>query len=207
MSGGILERVIFRPARRNESRTIARLFSMASDGVADYVWTKSVKPGEDVLDAGERRYSDEDSLFSYKNCLVAESDGKTAGMMAAFPMDRPYDPGTSWETDPVLVPYSRLEQHGSYYISGMALFPEYRGMGIGTKFLEIAEEKAAQCNLPQLSLIVFEENEGAVRLYRRHGFYEIMREPVVPHPLIKYSGQALLMVKNVRLSPATYWPS
>ena len=197
MSGDMLERITFRPARRNESRTIARLYSMASDGVADYIWTKSAKPGEDMLDAGERRYSDESSQFSYRNCTVAESGGEIAGMMAAFPMDRPYDPGTSRETDPVLVPYGKLEQHGSYYISGMALFPEYRGMGIGTKFLEIAEEKALQFELPRLSLIVFEENEGALRLYKRHGFYEIMREPVVPHPLIKYSGQALLMVKNV----------
>ena len=122
-------------------------------------------------------------------------------------MDRPYDPGTSWETDPVLAPYSRLEQPGSYYISGIALFPGYRGMGIGTKFLDIAEEKALQFKLPLLSLIVFEENDGAVRLYKRLGFYEIMREPVVPHPLIKYSGAALLMVKNVMPARGTSWPS
>lgn len=198
MSGDILERILFRPARRDESRTIARLFSMASDGVADYVWTKYARPGEDILDAGVRRYSGESSLFSYRNCVIAESGGKIAGMMAAFSMHRPDDPGASGETDPVLAPYSRLEQYNSYYISGMALFPEHRGMGIGTKFLEIAEERAARYNLPQLSLIVFEENEGAVRLYERRGFYEIMREPVVPHPLIKYSGQALLMVKDVR---------
>ena len=204
MSGNILERIVFRTARRDESRTIARLFSIASDGVADYVWKKSAKPGEDILDAGERRYSDEGSLFGYKNCLVAESDGEIAGMMVAFPMDRPYDSATSWETDPVLVPYSRLEKHGSYYISGMALFPEYRGMGIGTKFLEIAEEKAVRYGLPGISLIVFEENEGALRLYRRHGFYEIMREPVVPHRLIKYSGMALLMVKDVMPDRATF---
>ena len=59
MSGGMLERITFRQARKDESRTIARLFSIASDGVADYVWTKSLNPGEDILDAGERRYSDE----------------------------------------------------------------------------------------------------------------------------------------------------
>ena len=206
MNGDILEKILFRPARRDESRTIARLFSMASDGVADYVWTKYAKPGEDILDAGERRYSDESSLFSYRNCVIAESGGKIAGMMAAFSMHRPDDPGASGETDPVLAPYGGLEQYNSYYISGIALFPEHRGMGIGTKFLEIAEERAVRYNLPQLSLIVFEENEGAVRLYERRGFYEIMREPVVPHPLIKYSGQALLMVKDVRSVRGTSSP-
>lgn len=204
MSADILERIIFRQAGRDDSRSIAGPFGMASDGVADYVSTKSLKPGEAILDAGERRYSDESSPFGYKNCLIAECGGETAGMMAAFPMYRPDDPGTRGETDPVLVPYSGLEQHGSYYISGMALFPGYQGMGIGTKFLEIAEEKAARRNLPLLSLIVFEENEGALRLYKRHGFYEIMREPVVPHTLIKYSGMALLMVKNIMPDRGTF---
>ena len=52
MSGGTLDRITFRPARKDESRTIAMLFSLASDGVADYVWTKCAKPGEAMLDAG-----------------------------------------------------------------------------------------------------------------------------------------------------------
>jgi len=130
--------------------------------------------------------------------VIAESGGKIAGMLAAFPMPEPDDTVSQAETDPVLIPYSRLEQHNSYYIAGMALYPEYRGRGIGTKFLEIAAEKAAGLDLPQLSLIVFEQNEGAKKLYERHGFYEIMRERVVPHKLIHHTGYGLLMVKDIR---------
>jgi ribosomal protein S18 acetylase RimI-like enzyme len=80
----------------------------------------------------------------------------------------------------------------------MAVYHEYRGKGIGTKFLEIAAEKAPSLRLPWLSLIVFEENERAKRLYERHGFYEVMRENVVPHELIHHTGDALLMVKDIK---------
>ena len=69
-------------------------------------------------------------------------------------------------------------------------------MGIGTKFLKIAESKAKELNLPQLSLIVFEGNTGAKKLYERHGFRVTDREPIVPHELIRHTGYALLMVKN-----------
>lgn len=193
----ISEGAIYRPAEKGESRTIARLYSMSSDGVSDYIWTTLAKPGEDILDVGERRYSDESLLFSYKNCIVAEYHGEIIGMLVAFPMYLPDGPNAANEPDPVLVPYARLEKDSSYYIMGVAVLPENRGKGVGTKFLELAAEKAREHGLSQLSLIVFEQNEGAKRLYERHGFYEIAREEVVPHELIHYTGYALLMVKDI----------
>jgi len=45
--------------------------------------------------------------------------------------------------------------------------------------------------------VAFEENRGAVRLYRRLGYREIARAPIVPHPLIRSTGDALLMVTEV----------
>ncbi len=198
MTQNFLDKVVFRPARKDECRTIARLYSISSDGLADYIWTTLAKPGEDILDVGARRYSNEDLLFSYNNCVIAEHDGEIIGMLVAFPMYVPEDPGAVRETDPVLVPFTVLEKDKSYYIMGVAVFPEHRGKGVGTKFLEIAERKAVENNLPQISLIVFDQNVGAKKLYERHGFYEIMREPVLPHELIHHTGYALLMVKDVK---------
>ncbi len=79
----------------------------------------------------------------------------------------------------------------------MAVFPEYRGRRIGTKFLSLAEEHAKEQGCTKLSLIVFEQNAGANRLYERYGCREVAREPVVSHPLLHYSGDALLMVKEI----------
>jgi len=150
----------FRPAKKSESRSIAQLFGIASDGVADYIWTKLAEPGEDVLDVGQRRYEQEDSLFSYKNVVVAVYKDKIIGMLVTFPMvvDKGVD---HLEEDPVLVPYSKLEEDNSFYVCGVALLPEYRGSGIGSKVMAIADEQAKEKSLSKLSLVVFEQNKGA----------------------------------------------
>ncbi len=189
------DKVIFRSAMKSECRTIASLYSISSDGVADYIWKNLAAVGEDMLDVGQRRYEREDSVFSYKNCVVAELEGKIVSMLVAFPMEVDEGP-PDIEIDPVLVPYSKLEEDNSYYICGMAVFPEYRGHGLGTRMLELAETQAKKQGFKKLSLIVFEQNQGAKRLYERHDYQEVSREPVVPHELIHYTGDALLMVKK-----------
>jgi ribosomal protein S18 acetylase RimI-like enzyme len=184
----------FRPARKEDCATIAALYSISSDGVADYIWTKLADPDEDILIIGQRRYEREDSAFSYRNCTVVEDEGKIVGMLVAFPMQA--DPSDE-ESDPVLAPYSKLEEDNSYYVCGMALFPEHRGRGTGTRLLALAEEHARDKGFKKVSLIVFEQNTGAKQLYDRTGYHEVRREPIYPHPLIHYTGDAILMVKEI----------
>ena len=183
-----------RPAHKYECRRIAELYRISSDGVADYIWTKLAQPGEDILDVGRRRYERQGTPFSYENCKMVELLGAVVGMLVAFPMriDAKYK-----ETDPYLVPYSVLEEDQSYYICGMAVDEEHRGKGIGTALLDEAEQTCRHLGLLKLSLIVFEQNVNARRLYERSGYTERRRHSVVPHPLIHYSGDALLMVKDL----------
>ncbi len=185
----------FRSAEKSDCRAIASLYSISSDGVADYIWTKLAQPGEAILDVGQRRYERENSVFSYQNCTVAILEDTLVGMLVAFPMlvDKDAEP----ETDPVLVPYSKLEEDNSYYVCGVAIFSEYRGRGMGTQLMTLAEKHAASQGFSKLSLIVFEQNHGAKRLYDRLGYHEVAREPIVSHPLIHYSGDAILMVKEL----------
>jgi ribosomal protein S18 acetylase RimI-like enzyme len=61
------------------------------------------------------------------------------------------------------------------------------------------DERARAVDRPRVSLICFERNEGAMRLYRRLGFEELARRPVVPHPLLHYpDGDAVLLAKAVQ---------
>ncbi len=186
----------FRPAKRSECRAIATLYRISSDGLADYIWTKLTGPEEDILDVGQRRYEQEDLVFSYKNCVVVTHDKKIIRMLVGFPME--IESGVNdLEEDPVLVPYSKLEEANSYYIWEMALVPKYRNQGISCKLVALAEDNAREMSYEKLSLIVFEQNEGALRLYERYGFEEVARDPVGPHPLIRHTGDVLLMVKTI----------
>lgn len=188
---------MLRAAVKADCRRIAELYRISSDGVADYIWSRLAAPGEDPLEVGRRRYAREGTPFSYENCTLVEADGTVIGMLVAFPVT--VEPGAA-ETDPVLLPYSLLEEDQSYYLCGMAIEAGFRGRGIGTRLLGEAERTARAIGLHKLSLIVFEQNAGAKRLYERWGFAERSRQPVVPHPLIHYTGDALLMVKALAVA-------
>ncbi len=190
----MMTNIAFRPAIKADCRTIAKLYSISSDGVSDYIWTKLAEPGEDIIDVGQRRYEQEDSVFSYKNCTVATCGKQVIGMLVAFPF---FSSEGEEELDPILAPYNRLEEDNSFYICSMSVLPEFRGQGIGHKFLMIAERLAREQDMDKLSLIVVEEKEGAHRLYLKHGYREVARDAIVPHPLIRCSGSALLMVKHI----------
>ena len=189
----------FRPAVKADCPQIAELFAVASGGVSVYVWSLMADefPGLSPLEIGALRYARDDIPFSYRNCTVAAPGGRLAGMMVAFPMEvRPetVDSAPAAAPPPVLRPYAELEDQGSYYICGIALYPEYRALGFGSQFLDIAREQARTFGMERLSLIAFADNVGAVRLYQRHGFRITDRRPVVRHPLIRHTGDALLMV-------------
>jgi ribosomal protein S18 acetylase RimI-like enzyme len=188
--------VTFRPAKRDDARVIAELFQISSEGVADYVWSQIDDPEYadlSPIELGAVRYGRENVNFSYQNCDIAEIDGKPVGMLHAYVMgdDVGHAPD---DIDPVLRPYAELEEPRSLYISGLALFDEYRGSGIGTRLLDFAYKRARAEGMKKISLICFEENAGAYRLYEREGFKERKRREVVPHPLIRHGGDAVLMV-------------
>jgi ribosomal protein S18 acetylase RimI-like enzyme len=133
--------------------------------------------------------------------VIAQVADVVAGMLLTFAMP-PADPLIRTAAPPfggsdVFAPYKYLEAPGTWYICGVALYSGYRGQGIGSQLLEIARRQARERGYRQTSLVAFEQNSGAVRLYRRLGYREIARAPIVPHPLIRSTGDALLMVADI----------
>jgi ribosomal protein S18 acetylase RimI-like enzyme len=60
------------------------------------------------------------------------------------------------------------------------LFEKYRSYGIGSQLLAMAEQQAKDQAIDKLSLIVFEQNIGARKLYETMGYQEVARETVYP---------------------------
>ena len=200
---------VFRPASADDSRFIAGMIDISSDGVALIEWTEDSQnaAGRTALDIGAEMESSKEGDYSYRNCWIAEVSGQHAGMLLGFPMAarKPDDiVAPPFDGSDVFAPYKYLEAADTWYICGVAVLPEYRGLGIGTGLMQLAEEQAQVQGYDRVSLVVFEDNEAAVRLYRRLGYEVIDQAPVVPHPLIRYGGNALLMVASIRGSTATH---
>jgi len=194
----------FRPAAPADCRRIAELFALASAGVSVLVWTTKANdyPGLSPIEIGEQRYARENTDFSYQNCVVAEEGGAIIGMLVTFAIPQETDETPAGEdadadsNDP-LAPYAALEVPGSWYICGVAVEPEHQGRSLGSTFLDVARQQARERGFDTLSLIVFAQNTGALRLYKREGFTVVDSRPVIPHPLIQYAGEALLMTAKV----------
>ncbi len=85
----------FRRATSKDVRRIAELFRIASDGVAEYVWSTLAPeyPGLAPLEIGVQRYAREDNPFGFKNCVIAERGGDVLGMLVTFPIAQPAPAG------------------------------------------------------------------------------------------------------------------
>jgi ribosomal protein S18 acetylase RimI-like enzyme len=188
-----------RPASSDDCPVIARAIAISSGGYAQIGWEdrRPQYPGLTLLEIGSRLYTEDRPPYTWRNCVIAQGD-EPLGIMLAFGIDAEYesaeppaDPGPA--TEDVYYP-ARMQVTHSWYVCAMTVFEPWRGQGIGSHFLRLAREQAAQRGYGRLSLIAFEQNPGSVRLYRRHGFEVVERRRIVPHPMIEYQGDALLMV-------------
>ncbi len=141
---------IFRPATREDTRELAELVAIASGGVVEYVWDTLAPeyPGLTPVEIGAARYAREDGDLSYRNCTVAEQDGKVVGVLHAYTMDAEPEAEDHGPVDPILEPYAGLEVPGSYYVRAMAVFPEHRGEGLGTRMLENGQRSGTRTRVP-----------------------------------------------------------
>lgn len=198
----------FRAANVNDCPKIAQLFSIATDGGSNYIWStlQADYPGLSLLEIGTKRFASEQTNFSYQNCVVVEHNNEVVGMMVTFEASEPESELNSGvannseisSSQPAfLAPSYRLKAPGTWYIGGLAVFPDFRGQGIGTQLLSIARQQAQQQGFQELSLLAFEQNTRAIKLYERNGFTLIDYAPVVPHKLIRYVGNVLLMIAPI----------
>ena len=81
----------------------------------------------------------------------------------------------------MFVPLQELENlaPGTWYVNVLAVRPQFRGLGLGTRLLEFADETGRAHGKRGMSVIVSDANPGARRLYERCGYREAAARAMV----------------------------
>lgn len=198
-SMSVASQIRMRCATGADARAVARLIAIAGEGIPTWLWSREAKDGQDPLFVGTERAARPDAVFSYRNAVLAERGGEVAGMMLGYRLavPTPRDLAGLDDLPALLRPIVELEYQvpGSFYINALAVFEGYRDAGVGTRLLQAAAGRATSLGCTRLSVQVFSQNIGAVRLYERNGFRKVDSRPVEPHPCHPYDDRVLLMLR------------
>jgi ribosomal protein S18 acetylase RimI-like enzyme len=170
-----------RMGRIEDAAAMAELVNYAGEGLPVYLWAKSAEPGETAWDVGRRRAERDEGAFSYRNAYVIEADGACAGCLIGYLQPKEPEPIDYASMPPMFVPMQELENlaPNTWYVNVLAVFPQYRRQGLGSKLLDLAEELAREAGMPGMSIIIDDANLGARRLYEGRGYRETASRPMV----------------------------
>jgi ribosomal protein S18 acetylase RimI-like enzyme len=166
---------MFRPACQEDAADIIPLLYEAIGDIAHSLTGTGSR--EDALPVLEQFFRQQHNRISYENAVVLEEDHRAAGFMLAYhgsraeKLDRPFLEHLAGlgQANPCIVPEAGESE---YYLDCLAVHPDYRGKGIGTKLLAYFQRQAEEQGYPLISLLVEKDNSGAKSLYTRMGYIE-----------------------------------
>lgn len=185
-----------RPANIGDAVHLAALVDMASLGLASYNWRLMAEPGQAPFEVGRARAMRETGDFSYRNAYIAEVDGTPSGVLIGYVLPDPYDAALIAKASEMFRPLAELESEaaGRWYINVLAVYPEYRGQGIGKALLTHAGA-VGRIAPKGMAIIVASQNDRALKLYKRAGYEAVSRRRFTPPPGIGEEGDFLLLTK------------
>ncbi len=190
---------MFRAATPDDAAALAALVNFAGESLPLYLWGRMAEPGEDPWEIGRRRALRDAGSFSYRNATVAEIGGAVAATLIGYRLPDVPEPVDWSEMPAMFVPLQQLEDlaPGTWYVNVLATMPEFRGRGLGTRLLRLADEFAADTAAKGLSLVVADANAGARRFYGRCVYREVAARPMVKDDWGGSGRNWLLLVKDL----------
>jgi ribosomal protein S18 acetylase RimI-like enzyme len=189
------DKPVIRQGKLSDAGALAELVNLAGEGMPVQLWEGMREPGETAWDVGRRRASRDEGSFSWRNAVVAEAEGQVAGALMGYPQPAIPEAIDYGAMPPAFVPLQELENlaPNTWYVNVLAVFPAFRGQGVGTTLMAVAEDIAAKEGKPGLSVIVSDANTDAKRLYLACGYRQAATRPKVKDAL-RLDGQTWILL-------------
>jgi ribosomal protein S18 acetylase RimI-like enzyme len=193
--------ITYRTARYEDCGKIAKLMDLASGGIIDFLYHdlfEDLEPAEFV----ERNLQSAQDPYNYNSAIVADMDGAVVGVCYSYPSSYHGLSDNSRLTLPVdrlacLNDFFNARIENSWYIDSFAVNPSMQGSGIGKRLLDMTIEKARKESFSTLTLMVFADNEKALRFYFKNNFEVAQKVCLDRQELIPHDGGCFLMQKDL----------
>lgn len=169
-----------RPGRITDAEAMAELVNYAGEGLPLYLWSGLAEPGETAWDVGVKRAARDQGGFSYRNAVMIDAGGAAAGCLIGYAIADEVAPVPA-DIPAMFRPLLELENlaPGSWYVNVLAVMPQHRAKGFGSRLLAVADELGRAAGKRAMSVIVSDANAGARRLYERCGYAEVASRAMV----------------------------
>ncbi len=162
--------ITFRNAQIDDSHFIAR-------AILEAVEAKNRSESAILLQTELSRR--EDVIYSWRNTLLAECNGKVVGSLTSY--DGRHYAALRAVTFPLILENTGLDFSeqpnetgpGEYYLDSLYVLPEFRNHGIARALLQEGIARAKAHRISNVTLLVNPENKPAYNLYKKLGFNTI----------------------------------
>jgi ribosomal protein S18 acetylase RimI-like enzyme len=181
-------------AQPEDASQIAPLVIEAGNGFYEFLF-EGFGPESALVQIIEQMVSADKGPYGYQHYQIAERNGRFAGFVNAFPaksvqdQDRGPIPKERWNH---IAPMNEVMDLESFFLNSIGVSVDERRRGVGQALLKSVLVRAKQLGFKSVTLLVWEENHSARRLYERHGFKVVRTVTLAPHPKLPET-QGLLM--------------
>ena len=202
-----MRNILVRKGKPEDANDFSELVTLTSPAIFPIVFGSGVKKVMKKLFPHKRHY------YSFDRSFFAEMDGKVVGMAQLHKMTT--RKGQTARISFLLLKYLKwrlpskavnllkfdriikLVSNKDCYISNVAVYPEFRSFGIGTKLLAAIEEEVKSIGKKRIVLHAETHNARAISLYERLG-YKIESKS----PSLKIKNRLFESFKMVKLVSA-----
>jgi ribosomal protein S18 acetylase RimI-like enzyme len=190
-----LSEFVFRAATPADAYALAELAIIGGDGMYQFL-LEDMAPKEMLAGLMARSIRQNDGVYSWRNCYVAEEHGTLAGMihmLAAARLREEKLDSLPAERVQVLEPIDQAQDWQSFLVNSVAVRGPYRRRGVATRLLGQAVEQAREDGFARVTANVWQDNLAAGSLFEKSGF-QLSRKVEVPQsPGLTHAGGSLLM--------------
>ncbi|MCD6358939.1 MAG: GNAT family N-acetyltransferase [Dehalococcoidia bacterium] len=177
-------KLTIRSAMPEDAEVGAQLICMAMGEVAVFLF--GFHNPDRAREVVEKLFANGNNRFSHQFADMAIVDGNAVGLLFSCSGEEVKQLSTPmvWQTMRIYNPLEFLlflrntvplvggkeAEADEYFISDLAVLPEFQKKGIGTLLLAHAEDKAKAERLKKCSLTVAIDNNNALKLYQRIGY-------------------------------------